>query len=164
MIKKILYGSTSWSLLSNCGTALLGFVNLGIIAHQYTREDAGKWFMLLTVYTLLEMLRSGWVQTPFVRYFIVAANDNVRARLIAASWQLLLLFTLIITLVFGLVIYFIKINNSAFLLARNFTVLWLISALPYQLLQWQLQARSQFKRLAIVKIWFTISVTALLLF
>ncbi|MDP9081768.1 MAG: oligosaccharide flippase family protein [Bacteroidota bacterium] len=164
MFKKILHSNTSWSLLSNGATALLGFINLGFIAHQYSRDDAGKWFMLLTVYTLLEMLRSGWVQTPFVRYFVVAASDVEKRRLTGASWQLLIVFTLVIAAVLLSVLYFFKIDNTAFLLAKRFTILWLISALPYQLLQWQLLAGSQFKKLAIAKIFFTVAFTILLLF
>jgi len=162
MIKKILRSNTSWSLISNGATALLGFVNLGFIAHVYSKDDAGKWFMLITVYTLLEMLRSGWVQTPFVRYFVVAATDEEKKRLTGASWQLLLGFTLLMAIIALPVMYFFKLDSGAFFLAKKFTLLWLLSALPYQLLQWQLQARSQFKKLALAKIFFTVGFTILL--
>ena len=164
MIKKIFYSNTSWSLISNGVTAVLGFINLGLIAHQYSRDDAGKWFMLLTVYTLFEMLRSGWVQTPYVRYFVVAVNNKERSKLTGASWQLLLVFTAGISIVVSLILYFIKIDNSAFSLAKKYTVLWLFSALPYQLLQWQLQAGSFFKKLSIMRIVFPVTFTVLLLF
>ncbi|WP_184549237.1 oligosaccharide flippase family protein [Mucilaginibacter sp. FT3.2] len=163
MIKKILRSNTSWSLISNGITALLGFLNLGLIAHQFSKEDAGKWFMLLTVYTLFELLRSGWVQTPFVRYYVVASGKEDQAKLTGASWQLLLMFTLIITLVLFCVFTFIKIDNTAFSLAKKFAVLWLFSALPYQLLQWQLQARSLFKKLSLIRMLFPIAFTVLLL-
>jgi O-antigen/teichoic acid export membrane protein len=143
MLRKLLFSNTSWSLVSNGATALLGFLNLALIAHQYSKPDAGQWFMLLTVYTLFEMLRSGWVQTPFVRYFVVATG--------------------VIALVLS-VFYFIKIDNSAFFLAKKFTILFLFSALPYQLLQWQLQARSLFKKLSVIRIVFPITFTILLLF
>jgi len=152
----------SMSLLSNGATALLGFVNLGLIAHQFSKFDAGNWFMLLTVYTLLEMFRSGWVQTPFVRYFVVAANDDDRAKLTGASWQLLLLFTLAIAILLSS-LFFIRIDNNAFMLAKRFTILWLFSALPYQLLLWQLQARSEFKLLSIIRLIFPVGFTVLLL-
>ncbi len=164
MIKKILYSNTSWSLISNGTTALLGFVNLGFIAHQYSRDNAGKWFMLLTVYTLLEMLRSGWVQTPFVRYFAVSTNQEEKSRLTGASWQLLLGFTIIMATLAFPFMYFLKLDNGAFLLAKRFTIFWLFSALPYQLLQWQLQASQLFKKLAAVKIFFAAGFTILLLF
>jgi O-antigen/teichoic acid export membrane protein len=163
MIKKLLFSNTSWSLLSNLLTAVLGFVNIAFIAHQNAQAEAGKWFMLLTVYTLLEMLRSGWVQTPFVRFFVVAADDLERSRLTAAAWQLLLLFTGVICLVMVPFFYFIKLENASFSLAKKFTVLWLISALPYQLLQWQLQARTLFKKLAIIRLVFPLAFTLLLL-
>jgi len=60
--------------------------------------------------------------------------------------------------------YFIRIDNPAFSLAKKFTVLWLFAALPYQLLQWQLQARMLFKKLAIIKVLFPLSFSILLLF
>ncbi|BAU54892.1 oligosaccharide flippase family protein [Mucilaginibacter gotjawali] len=162
MIKKLLFSNTSWSLISNGATALLGFLNLALIAHHFSKSGAGQWFMLLTVYTLLEMFRSGWVQTPFVRYFVVAENDEERAKLTGASWQLLLGFTSIMSL-FLLVFYFLNIDNSAFFLAKKYTILWLFSALPYQLLQWQLQARSLFKKLSIARIIFPVTFTVLLI-
>ena len=164
MIRKILRNNTTWTLVSNGMIALLGFINLAFIAHQFSKEDAGKWFMLLTVYTLLEMLRSGWVQTPFVRYFIMAPDDTGRAKLTGAAWQLLSLFTLIIIVVVFSAFYFIKADNTAFSLAKRFTVLWLCASMPYQLLQWQLQARGLFKKLSAIKIIFPVAFSVLLLF
>jgi O-antigen/teichoic acid export membrane protein len=164
VIKKTLYSNTSWSLLSNGVTAVLGFVNLGFIARQYSKDDAGKWFMLLTIYTLLEMLRSGWVQTPFVRYHVVASGQEERSRLTGAAWQLLLLITIIISLLFIPLICFPKLDNGAFSLAKRFTILWLFSALPYQLLQWQLQARMLFKKLAVIRMLFPLMFSILLIF
>jgi len=111
---------------------------------------------------LLEMLRSGWVQTGFIRNFVTAANSNVKARLTGASWQLLLLFTIVVCIILFPVSY-IRTDNGTFLLARRFTLVWLAAALPYQLLQWQLLAQSQFKKLAVVKIVFTVSFTVVLM-
>ncbi len=163
MIKKLLYSNTSWSLLSNGTTAVLGFVNLAFIARQFSQTDAGKWFMLLTIYTLLEMLRSGWVQTPFVRYFVVAKSNGERSRLTAASWQLLLGFTVILSLVASVIFYFINPQSVAYSLASQLTIVWLFATLPYQLLQWQLQAKSSFKKLAVIRLIFPLSFTVLLL-
>ena len=162
MVKKLLYSNTSWSLFSNGGTALLGFLNLALIARHYSQEDAGKWFMLLTVYTLLEMLRSGWVQTPFVRYFVVAENDEERNNLTGASWQLLIGFTAAVSVVIMPLLYFLSLTNDAYALAKQLTIIWLFSALPYQLLQWQLQAKSLFKKLAIIRFIFPLSFSVLL--
>ena len=162
MIKKILKSDTAWSLGANGFTAFLGFLNLGLVAHLFTKDDAGKWFMLLTIYTLLEMFRSGWIQTPFVRYYVVAQSDADRKKLTGASWQLLLAFTGIIAMVLLLVFGLIPIDSSAFALAKRFTILWLFAALPYQLLQWQLQARSLFKKLSIIRVVFPVSFTLLL--
>jgi O-antigen/teichoic acid export membrane protein len=163
VIKKILRSNTSWSLGANGITAFLGFLNLGLIAHQFSKDDAGKWFMLLTIYTLLEMFRSGWIQTPFVRYYVVAKDDQERKRFTGASWQLLLGFTIIIAVVLFVIFSFVPIASGAFSLAKRFTILWLFAALPYQLLQWQLQARSQFKKLSIIKIIFPVTFSVLLL-
>ncbi len=163
MLKKLLYSNTSWSLLSNGVTAVLGFINLAFIARQFSQDDAGKWFMLLTIYTLLEMLRSGWVQTPFVRYFVVAKDNTERNNLTAAAWQLLLGFTTIIALIVTVVFYFINSSAAAYTLASQLTVIWLFSALPYQLVQWQLQAKSLFKKLAVIRLVFPLSFSVLLL-
>ncbi|MDQ2753472.1 MAG: oligosaccharide flippase family protein, partial [Bacteroidota bacterium] len=163
MLRKLLYSNTSWSLLSNGATALLGFVNLAFIARQFSQADAGKWFMLLTVYTLLEMLRSGWVQTPFVRYFVVAKTEEERGHLIGASWQLLLGFTVVLSLVAGIVFYCISYRSVTYSLAFQMAIVWLFATLPYQLLQWQLQAKSWFKKLAIVRLLFPFSFAVLLL-
>src|SRR6202012_319433 len=162
MLKKIYKSSMSWSLVSNGGTALLGFVNLGLIAHGFSASDAGNWFMLLTVYTLLELLRSGLVQTPFVRFCVAANDERECMRLTSAAWQLLLIFTILIAVVITPVFFMINMGG-AFTLAKHFTVIWLFSALPFQLLQWQLQARRQFKKLAFVRIIFAIGFTILLL-
>ena len=163
MIKKLFYSNTSWSLISNGIAAVLGFINLAFIARRFSQSDAGQWFMLLTIYTLLEMLRSGWVQTPFVRYFVVAKTDTERSNFTAASWQLLLVFTAALSVVASVVFYFIHPDATAYTLAVKLTVVWLFSALPYQLVQWQLQARSLFKKLAIIRLVFPLCFTVVLL-
>lgn len=163
MIKKIFFSNTSWSLISNGATALLGFLNLALVARHYAKDDAGNWFMLLTVYTLLEMLRSGMIQTPFVRYFTVTDDALQRSRLIAASWQLILLFTVLVGAVALPFFYFFKPGQGAFTLVKSHLVLWLLAALPYQLLQWQLQGRMLFKKLAIIRLLFPVSFTVLLI-
>ncbi|AYL95162.1 lipopolysaccharide biosynthesis protein [Mucilaginibacter celer] len=163
MFKKLLYSNTSWSLISNGLTAILGFVNLALIARIFTKDQAGMWFMLLTVYTLLEMLRSGWVQTPFIRFYVSAQHEDERRKLTGASWQLLLAFTLVISLFLLPALLFKSFDQPAFKLAKHYTVLWLLCALPFQLLQWQLQARSQFKKLAAIKIIFALLFSAFLL-
>jgi O-antigen/teichoic acid export membrane protein len=166
MIKKMAKSNTMWSLGSNGLTALLGFVNIAMVARQYDNGDkvqAGQWFLLLTVYTMLEMLRTGWVQTPLVRYFVVAETKEERSRLIAAAWQILLLITAILAICFIPVSLFMKgDNNNAFYLAKKMTPWWLISALPYQYMQWQLQATSQFKKLAISRLFQPVLFTILL--
>lgn len=163
MIKKIINSNTAWSLSSNGLIAILGFINLGFIARLFSQADAGMWFMLLTVYTLLEMLRSGWVQTPFVRFYILANGYTQQLKLVAAAWQLLIVITLIISLFLIPLIIFNYQISPAFKLAQNYTLLWLISALPYQLVQWQLQAKSMFKKLAIIRLVFTLCFTVILL-
>ncbi len=164
MLKKLLYSNTSWSLLSNGAIALLGFINLAFVARQFSQNDAGKWFMLLTVYTLLEMLRSGWVQTPFVRYSVMAKDEQERSRLTAAAWQLLLGFTLVFSVVTTMAFFFIHHDAAtAYPLAAKLTVIWLFGALPYQMVQWQLQAKSLFKKLAIIRLIFPLSFMAILM-
>jgi len=162
MIKKILYSNTSWSLISNGATAFLGFVNLALVARLYTKDDAGKWFMLLTVYTLLDLLRNGMVQTPFVRYFTVANDDAQRSKLIAASWQLMLVITLLAAAVALPFAWFFRSGQSAFSLVKTHLPLWLLAALPYQLLQWQLQGRMLFKKLGLIRLVFPVTFAVLL--
>lgn len=163
MIRKLLKSNTSWSLGSNILTAVLGFVNLALIAHLFPKNEAGLWFMLLTVYTLLEMLRSGLIQTPFIRFYVSAQREVERMRLTGVSWQLLLLFTFFIALLMLPASYLSCFDQPAFVLAKKYTLLWLVCALPFQLLQWQLQARGYFRKLAVVKVVFSLAISALLL-
>jgi O-antigen/teichoic acid export membrane protein len=120
--------------------------------------------MLLTVYTLLEMLRSGLVQTPFIRYFIVANTKAKKDALMASAWQILLLFTLVTCAILLPFILFYNSVDSAFSVAKPNIIIWLIASLPYQITQWQLQAKSHFKKLAIIRILFPLCFTALLLY
>ncbi|OOQ56708.1 lipopolysaccharide biosynthesis protein [Mucilaginibacter pedocola] len=161
-MKKIIIGNTSLSLFSNGGAAVLGFVNLACIARFFSVTDAGKWFMLLTVYTMLELLRSGCIQTPFIRFYVVASSKMQRAKLVAAAWQLILIFTLFMVVAALPFMLFVKQGDNAFTLARQFTPIWLLAALPNQLLQWQLQANSSFKKLAVVRLAFPVLFTLLL--
>ena len=52
------------------------------------KEDIGVWSLFLSVTTILELLRNGFVRNPMITHIVSAKTEDERGRIINASWML----------------------------------------------------------------------------
>jgi O-antigen/teichoic acid export membrane protein len=115
--------------------------------------DFGNWMLFLTGYTLLEMLRTGLLQTGMIRY-IAGKSEAKKKRWIGTAWLMGLSISLLLCLL-NLLIYALLPNLS--LSAGYLYLLYgagpvLLLTFPFQLSQWLLQERQRFGGLLLIKL------------
>lgn len=57
-------------------------------------KDIGVWGLFLSVTTVLELLRNGFIRNPLITHMVSAPSDEERGKIISASWVLHTLLTL----------------------------------------------------------------------
>ncbi len=63
------------------------------------KDEIGIWSLFLSVATILELLRNGFIRNPLVTHLVSARTDDERHRIIAASWALHTILAVVTTLV-----------------------------------------------------------------
>jgi lipopolysaccharide exporter len=57
-------------------------------------KDIGVWGLFLSVTTVLELLRNGFIRNPMITHLVSAPTDDERGKIISASWVLHTLLTI----------------------------------------------------------------------
>lgn len=127
------------SFLSFAGTLLVaisGFGSMLVLIRTQSPNNFGQWTLYLTLYSLLDMMRSGLIQTGLIRFWAETKDKSYTSSALVIST----VFTLIAILLLGVVSIFIELNH---LISFQLPIL-LIVTIPYSLVLWQKQAENRF--------------------
>jgi lipopolysaccharide exporter len=72
-----------------------GFWNIFFMVRVMPVSDIGIWGLFISVTTVLELLRNGFIRNPMIAYLVSAPTDEERGRIISASWVLHIMLTLL---------------------------------------------------------------------
>ena len=79
-----------------------GFWTIYFMVRLMPKSEIGVWSLFLSVTTILELLRNGFIRNPMITHLVSAPTADEKGRIITASWVLhgiLVLFTSLILLV-----------------------------------------------------------------
>ncbi|MFN8345315.1 MAG: glycosyltransferase [Spirosomataceae bacterium] len=127
------------SFLSFAGTltvAVSGFGSMLVLIRTQSPNDFGQWTLYLTVYSLLDMMRSGLIQTGLIRFW-AETKDNAYT---GAALVLSTLFTLTSMALLTFIGIFFHFND---LITFQLPILLTVT-IPYSLGLWQRQAENRF--------------------
>lgn len=72
-----------------------GFWNTFFMVRVMSVKDFGVWGLLLSVTTVLELLRNGFIRNPLITHVVSTSDDSEKRKIIASSWVLHSLLTLV---------------------------------------------------------------------
>lgn len=138
--------SGSYIFMNRVGVTLFGFVNFYILIRVLPKEDFGAWVLFLTVATLMELIKHGFVRNPLIRYLAMSSKEE-SGRIQTASMLLNVAVGVLEVLVLVLCAFFLsdfwnspQLNNL--FLIYIFTTSFLVPINHFDVIQ---QARMQFK-------------------
>lgn len=147
-MKKLVVNNSLLSLIATLSVAATGFGSMLVLIRTQSPNDFGQWTMYLTVYGLVDMMRSGLIQTGLIRFWA----DSKDLGYTGAAWVLSMGFTVLAILAISIISRFLGANSL---------ILWqlpllLIATIPYSFLLWQWQAESRFWALMWIRLAFAV--------
>ena len=64
--------SGSYIFINRVAVTLFGFVNFYILIRALSKEDFGAWVLFVSVATLMELIKHGFVRNPLIRYLAMS--------------------------------------------------------------------------------------------
>lgn len=138
--------SSSFTFLNKVFVTLFAFVNFYILIRVLPREDFGAWVLFMSIASLMELIKHGFVRNPLIRYLAMSPEEH-SGRIQTAS----LLLNFVVGVLEVVVLLFCSIYLSAFWDAPQLRSLFLIYTLstlflvPINHFDVVQQARMQFK-------------------
>lgn len=152
-LRKVTRNRHTLSLAGNGSAAVLGFICLALAARLVTKDELGTWFIFITAFTFVDMLRSGIIHTSLIRS---AASANKRQFIIVAGsgWMISLIATSIVALASVLTYIFLGsyIDNKGFILFLQWYWLAGFVTLPFNYAAWLMQARQAFDKVLYIRL------------
>src|SRR5262245_5727643 len=65
-----------YSLLSKCAHLVFGFANFYILIRMLDRNDYGAWILFISVCTVMEMIKHGFIRNPLIRYLGITERKD----------------------------------------------------------------------------------------
>ena len=151
-VLNIIQSNNFLSLLGQGIFAIIGFVTIILLTRTYSLADFGIWVLYITAFTMLNMLRMGFVGTGLVR-FISGASEEIKKSYVGSSWVIGLIFTgvsiIIILLISQISPDFVA--DSEFSIFFKWFPLLFVVVLPYDYGLFILQANGKFGKIIILK-------------
>lgn len=152
LVRHILRIRQTHALLAQVGSAALGFLSFALLARLLEPDAFGAWLVYVTAFTLLDMLRSGTIQTALVR-FASGASEATYRRYVGSAWVLALGFTGLLAGMIGVAHLLLPEHTStAFALFLWWYPLLAFATLPYHFGSWVQQVDLRFDRLLVMRL------------
>src|SRR5918996_769056 len=76
--------SGSFTFLNKVFVTLFGFINFYILIRVLSKEDFGAWVLFISVASLMELIKHGFVRNPLIR-FLAMSPQGESSRIQTAS-------------------------------------------------------------------------------
>lgn len=152
-LRRIFYSKSILSLAGNASAAILGFASFALLARSLDKTAFGNWIIFITITTLLELLRTGFLQTPLIK-FIAGADERTQKEIIGSGWVFAFILTAAMSLLCSLATLILShfYTDSTFLSLFKWMGLFIIISLPYNFASWNLQSEMKFENILVIRL------------
>lgn len=136
--------------LALMGNGILSLFSMGFIfllSYSLSLGDLGKWFYFTTLMGLCEAVRNGFLNTATVKFYAGIGREDADP-VVGSVWVLALSITALLLLINGIGVLCLPfIHEAKFILSIKWAGLTYVSALPYTVAFWLLQAKEDYLRI-----------------
>jgi O-antigen/teichoic acid export membrane protein len=140
------------SLVGNGSMSVLAMVTIGILLRNMTPTDVGLWFFFQSIFSLIDTLRVGFLQTAMIKFYPGTEGEKADA-ILGSVWFLSLLITGILiglNLLAAIAIPFLD-NFGMVTVIKWFGITFLFT-LPSSVSAWILQSNQRFDGLLLIRV------------
>lgn len=140
------------SLAGNIIMSGLGLITMTLIYRSLSKSDAGTWVFFQSVLLLIEVFRSGFLTTAFIKFYAGETKERT-AEVSGSAWFLGLTITGILVLASLFSFFFINdIKDEGLQLFFKWSGLYYAFSLPWFLATCVIQGEQQFDRLLYIRL------------
>jgi O-antigen/teichoic acid export membrane protein len=130
--------------MGNAVISLFGIATMSLLYHSLSKTDVGKWFFFLTIFSLCDAVRNGFLGTATVKFY-AGAEENRATRMLGSVWVLACALTLaVVALNILAIIGFTYFPGEEYMIVIKWLGLTFISSLPFSVIYWKLQADERY--------------------
>ena len=124
--------------------AVFGVGIMSLVCHYLPLAKVGEWFFFLSILSICDAVRNGFLGTATVKFY--AGTDGIRADTVLGSvWVLAFCITAIVLILnLGVYWFFRHSENEELFLTVKWLGLTYLSALPFSVIFWILQAKEDY--------------------
>jgi len=141
------------SLTGNSIMALLSIATYAILYRVMSSpEDTGNWVFYQLIFTLMEVARTGFLQTALIKFY-AGTSEQRRKEIAGSTWFIGIVITLLYALlcVPGL-FFFDSIHDESIRLLLKWSAITFFCTLPFNVALWTLQAEERFDKILYLRI------------
>lgn len=146
-IKKILKSKHGQSIFTQFGGSFFALLSFMILARTFSKEDFGQWVLYLSLITFFDMIKSGMVQSAFIKYSSGVTGEKFKA-LQGSSWLLNIIITTILWVLTALIYFSGFFKMEGIVLFLLIYPIYAFCSMPYNYYLWNSQIQLEFKEVA----------------
>ena len=140
------------SLAGNGITSILGLLTFSILYKVLPISDAGKWGIFGTILMIYDSTRNGFLGTATIKFYAGAGKERGGA-VLGSVWVLTMGLTSILLFLDSGVYYALSHTSYTYILSPvKWAGVTFLSALPFCVIYWKLQAEENYKELLQLKL------------
>jgi O-antigen/teichoic acid export membrane protein len=139
------------ALAGNAMISVLGIATLSLLAHFLTKTDVGKWFVFLSLVSICDALRNGFLGTATIKFY-AGTEPGRGAAVLGSVWFLATALTAAILLINGGAMLLLPyIHNDGLSTGIKWFGITFLSSLPFSVIYWKLQADEEYGKMLWLK-------------
>ncbi len=140
------------SLAGNGILAVFGVAQMSLLYHAMAKEVVGEWFFFLTLISLCDAVRNGFLNTATVKFYGGTEKERA-AEVLGSVWFLATALTAIVLLLnAGAYIFIGKATSVELVLTVKWLGLTYLSSLPFSVIFWVLQADEKYGKILLLRL------------
>ena len=151
MLKKIINGKHTQAVIAQAGPSGLAIISFMILARVFSKEDFGQWALYVMLITIVDLIKSGLVETALIKYSSGCDKDE-KNEVIGSSWLLNIVFVISLLIISQLILFLEIFEIEGAVLFLIYYPLYGIFSMPYFYFIWNNQVLLDFKKIVIVKL------------
>lgn len=153
LIKQVVRNNDFLSLLGNGSAAALGFISFAILARSLGKDDFGSWVLFITLLTFFDLLRTGLLHTPLIK-FSAGKTEQEQREVFGTGWAIAILISGAMSFIslIGLLLPPGAIPNKGFGMFISWVWIFSLSTLPFNFSTWLLQAKGRFDKILFIRL------------
>ncbi len=139
------------SFAGNGSMAVLSILTYALLYRLLPENDMGNWIFFQTAFALLDAIRTGFLQTAFIKFYSGAPPERQSA-VAGSTWYIAIVITLILALPNIAVLAIPSISDAGVVFFLQWYGITLLLTCPFNVIFWVLQADERFDRILTLRI------------